>query len=216
MTDTTADALRDGYLGRLDAAMRDVPHGIASDIRAGIREEFEGLDADATAVLIERLGDPAAIAAEARAGAPSEVFEAPVPLAAAPERQEATHTRGFAIVAALALGFGGIVVPVVGWLVGAVLVCLSPLWRTWEKGVAVAAPFVTVVATWILVHIIPRPDALGSGVGGSYGQASGEINPLVPAVYDTAWTASFVIMLVVVPASGLWLLWRLRGRHPVS
>ncbi|MDF2507638.1 MAG: hypothetical protein K0Q52_1497, partial [Microbacterium sp.] len=31
MTETTADALRDDYLARLDDAMRGLPHGVASD-----------------------------------------------------------------------------------------------------------------------------------------------------------------------------------------
>lgn len=224
MTDTGAARLRDDYLGRLDAAMRDVPHGIASDIRAGILEEFSGLDADAAAALIARLGDPETIAREAGAGAADAAAPvmsvSPAVAAAAGEvpasRQiEVIQTRGFALLAALVLGFGGIVVPVVGWFVGAVLVCLSRLWRTWEKTVAIAAPVVAVVGVWIVVSLAPASEAIAFNDGGTF-QAPAAENPLLPAGYDIAWSTSFIILLVVIPASGLWLLWRLRGRHPVS
>ena len=139
MTEKTAAELREDYLARLDEAMRGLPHGVASDIRGGIAEELDGLDAVATAERIDRLGDPRGIAREAEdevPTAPPVVFPAPAPAPSAP-RTPTTATRGFAIAAALTLSFGGIVVPVVGWFVGAVLVSLSPLWRTWEKAVAI-------------------------------------------------------------------------------
>lgn len=66
MNDIDATRLRDDYLARLDEAMRGLPHGVAGEIRQGIVEELEGLDADATAERIERLGDPAGIAREAQ------------------------------------------------------------------------------------------------------------------------------------------------------
>lgn len=58
MTEKTAAELRDDYLARLDEAMRGLPHGVASDIRGGIAEELDGLDAEATAERIDRLGTP--------------------------------------------------------------------------------------------------------------------------------------------------------------
>ncbi|WP_372469103.1 hypothetical protein ACCO44_07240 [Microbacterium maritypicum] len=66
MTETTADTLREEYLARLDEAMRGLPHGVASDIRGGIVEELQGLDAADTAARIARLGDPVAIARRRR------------------------------------------------------------------------------------------------------------------------------------------------------
>jgi len=66
MNGTDAAGLREDFLGRLDAAMGSVPHGVANEIRAGIAEELDGLDAEATAARIAQLGDPVQIAREAR------------------------------------------------------------------------------------------------------------------------------------------------------
>ncbi|WP_300267448.1 hypothetical protein [Microbacterium sp.] len=37
-------------------------------------------------------------------------------------------------------------------------------------------------------------------------------NPLVPAAYDVVWTGIFGVGVLLITASGLWLLWRLRRR----
>ncbi|WP_309102907.1 hypothetical protein [Microbacterium sp.] len=122
----------------------------------------------------------------------------------APVRSASTlDSRGFALVAALVLGFGGLVVPAAGWVVGAALVCVSPLWRRWEKVTAIAAPVAVLVLASAIVWV--------SDVIGSAGRSDeGAHNPLVPAVYDLFWWNVMAVALVVVPASGLWLLWRLR------
>ncbi len=192
---TTSDAARQRteFLARLDAAMQSVPHGVATEIRAGIVEELDGLDAAATAARIEQLGDPAVIAREAG----GESVHAVTP--AAPEKVPLTQSRGFAIAAALTLSFGGFIVPVVGWLVGAVLVAIGARWRRWEKVLAIALPFavgaVMGLVTWIVRLTVARPD-------------SGH-NPLLPASYDL-WISGILLVLLIIPISGGWLLWRLR------
>ena len=215
MTETTAEDLREDYLARLDEAMRGLPHGVAADIRGGIAEELHGLDASSTAARIAQLGDPVAIAREAQdetPAGPTFVVAAPVPVPDAP-RRPTTSTRGFAITAALTLSFGGIVVPVVGWFVGAVLVTLSSLWKTWEKVVAIVVPFSVFVLTAILITTLQ-----GFSVAAETGSSSGTgappqvANPLLPAWYDFIWFGVIALGLVLIPASGLWLLWRLRGR----
>lgn len=213
MTQATAHVLREEYLARLDEAMRTVPHGVASEIRAGILEELQGLDADETAARIARLGDPAEIAREARN---ETSVEAPiVPVAPTPElpapRPSTTSTRGFAIVAGLTLSFGGIVVPFVGWFVGAVLVIMSPLWKTWEKVVAIVVPFVAGGLSTLLLSSMVTVSTWESSAGSS-GAESLANNPLVPAWYDMIWMGVMGIGVLLIPASGLWLLWRLRGR----
>lgn len=206
MTRTTADNMRDDYLARLDEAMRGLPHGVAAEIRGGIAEELEGLDPAATTERIARLGDPEAIAREAHEAQSAEGVAA---AAAMPEaRIPAMGTRGFAVAAALTLSFGGFVVPIVGWFVGAVLVSLSSVWRTAEKVVAIVVPFVLCTLSGILVS------AMGfsswTSIGGS--DSSEGINPLVPAWYDLIWFGAMLLGVVLIPLSGLWLLWRLRGR----
>ncbi|WP_336502130.1 HAAS signaling domain-containing protein [Microbacterium paraoxydans] len=213
MTEKTAAELREDYLARLDEAMRGLPHGVASDIRGGIAEELDGLDAVATAERIDRLGDPRGIAREAEdevPTAPPVVFPAPAPAPSAP-RTPTTATRGFAIAAALTLSFGGIVVPVVGWFVGAVLVSLSPLWRTWEKAVAILVPFVATGMSFLIASTMTG-FSTGSASGSSTdGEVMSEVvNPLVPAFGE--WHLLLLLGALLVPISGLWLLWRMRGR----
>lgn len=127
-----------------------------------------------------------------------------VPSAAAPSVRNApaTSTRGFAITAALTLSFGGIVLPFAGWVVGAVLVCFSSLWRAWEKVVAIVVPLVALIVTAGVGLIAFGADSGIQDVGN---------NPLLPATYDIMWTALLVVGILLIPASGLWLLWRLRA-----
>ncbi|WP_315637786.1 MULTISPECIES: HAAS signaling domain-containing protein [Microbacterium] len=213
MTEKTAAELRDDYLARLDEAMRGLPHGVASDIRGGIAEELDGLDAAATAERIDRLGDPRGIAREAEdevPTAPPLVLPAPAPAPSAP-RTPTTATRGFAIAAALTLSFGGIVVPVIGWFVGAVLVSLSPLWRTWEKAVAILVPFVATGLSFLIASTMTGFSTGSASGSSSDGDVMSEVvNPLVPAFGE----CHLLLLLggLLVPISGLWLLWRMRGR----
>lgn len=215
MTELTADDLRTEYLARLDEAMRNLPHGVASDIRAGILEELQGLDAEATAARIADLGDPVAIADGAQAEVPSgpTIIGAPAVAASPVPRPPATSTRGFAIAAALTLSFGGIVVPVLGWFVGAALVSASSFWRTWEKVVAIVVPFVVTGISFLTVSTLTAFSSSESG-GSSSGTGTPPevpaVNPLVPGVGE--WHVLILLGLLLVPLSGLWLLWRLRGR----
>lgn len=212
MTEKTAAELRDEYLARLDEAMGGLPHGVASEIRGGIAEELDGLDAVATAERIDRLGDPRGIAREAEdevPTAPPVVFPEPTPAPSAP-RTPTTATRGFAIAAALTLSFGGIVVPIVGWFVGAVLVSLSAMWRTWEKAVAILVPFVATGLSFLITSTMTG-FSTGSASGSSTGGETPEVvNPLVPSFGE--WHLLLLLGFLLVPASGLWLLWRMRGR----
>ncbi|MDQ0615535.1 putative membrane protein [Microbacterium sp. W4I4] len=206
MMTTTSD-----YLARLDVALRDVPHGVAAEIRAGIAEELSSLGPDAAEQRIAQLGDPAVIAREAMdaggyvppaAFAPA-VVPAPVPL---------TRSRGFAIAAAIALSFGGFLVPFVGGLVGAVMVVMSGMWRTWEKVVAICAPLVLFGV--VLLFSLPAYTTTAVEVheASGTGTAPEAVNPLLPTVYDFGHVSILVLVVVAIPASGLWLLWRMRGR----
>lgn len=199
------------YLARLDVALRDVPHGVAAEIRAGIAEELSSLDPDAAEARIAQLGEPSVIAREAM-DAGGYVPPAPSAPVVAPAPVPVTRTRGFAIVAALALSFGGFLAPFVGWVVGAVMVVMSGVWRTWEKVVAICAPLVL----FGLLALFSLTAFATSGVEVHEASGTGMLpeapNPLVPALYDVSWSAVIVIVVVTVPASGLWLLWRMRGR----
>jgi len=204
-----------GYLARLDAALRDVPHGIAAEIRAGITEELSTLDPDAAEARIAQLGDPAVIAREAMdaGGYAPPVAPPAAPAAVPPASVPATRTRGFAIAAALTLSFGGFVLPFVGWIVGAVLVAMSSMWRSWEKVVAIVVPLV--LGGFSVLSSLTMWTTTGEASGGSMsgdGVPPEVSSPLLPTWYDVIWSGFWVLGLLVIPLSGLWLLWRMRGR----
>lgn len=214
MTTTDAARQRNEFMARLDVAMQSVPHGIASEIRGGIAEELEGLDAEGTAARIAQLGDPVVIAREAHVGAQD--ARTPPGFVAAEPRAAVTATKGFAIAAALVLSFGGILVPVIGWIVGAVMVCASSLWKTWEKVVAIVVPLglaATVIVFGLGAWHAEAPELTVTETRAGNGVAAPMVSdPLVPAAYDVVWMGVFGLGVVLIPASGLWLLWRLRGR----
>lgn len=214
MNDTQARVTRDDYLRRLDAAMSELPHGVAAEIRAGIVEELSGLSAAETESRIAALGDPLDIAREARDELPAAPVVVAAPAAVTASKPPVTRTRGFAIGAALTLSFGGILVPFVGWVVGAVLVMLSAMWRTWEKAVAILVPLAVIALVGIVGALFwaTAPFSASSSSGDFSPPEDVVSNPLVPGVYDAAHLLIIVAVLLAVPASGLWLLWRMRGR----
>lgn len=134
MTETSTPQVVRGYLAELDRALAGVPDEVRRGIVAGIAEELEGLDAAAAASRIESLGDPAFIAAEARAGA------APTPATAKLAPPRASEQRWYVVVTALLLEFGGLLVPLAGWVAGIMMLWASPLWTRGEKLVATIVP----------------------------------------------------------------------------
>lgn len=208
MTEPDADRLRRDFLGRLDAAMTDLPYGVATEIHDGIEEELGGLDAGATADRIAQLGDPGTIAREAMAEVPvGTPIAAPLSERSAPtkEKPPLVESRGYAIAAALVFAFGGFVVPVVGWFVGAVLVSSSALWRRWEKIVAIALPFAVATLIAIVMWVARLVTSSGTPAGEQ------EHNPLIPSGLDI-WPSSILLIFLLIPVIGGWLLWRLRRR----
>jgi hypothetical protein len=120
---TTADTLVDDYLRDLKAELRDLPAPRQREILAEVGEHItaaraaQDTQSEATIrTLLERLGDPADIAAEAR-----ERFGI---------QTESTKvaTPWLEVITLVAL-----VIPFLGWVVGAVLVWLSQRWTTRDK-----------------------------------------------------------------------------------
>ena len=121
---SSTDRLVSDYLDRLESELSGIP-------RAGRREVMDGIEAhveEAVAELepddeagvrnvLDRVGDPAEIAAEAR-----ERFGV---------RQPRTTWRE--IGALILLPFGGFLVPVIGWFAGVVLLWVSDAWNTRDK-----------------------------------------------------------------------------------
>jgi hypothetical protein len=129
MNATAADQLVARYLARLQAALRDLPAARRDELLEQISEHIATARAELGAqaseaeirMLLERLGDPAAIAAEAGHGS-DELAEPP------------RARPGWLEVAALVLlPIGGIVVPVLGWFVGVALLWTSERWSVRDK-----------------------------------------------------------------------------------
>lgn len=194
MTDATlAPAARD-YLDRLDVALAGIDASTRADILSGVREVLIGRDADAVAARIRELGDPDFIAAEART-APAEPPETTPESSVRARRPE---PAGLAIVAAVLVMIGGALVPILGAVVGYVLVWISTVWTTRQKLIATLAP-VAAVAVFVLVRLAiatawPDPSDLAAAS-----------NPLLPAPFDLMWSA--VLLVAAVPFFvGIWLL----------
>jgi uncharacterized membrane protein len=120
---STADRAVETYLKRLDADLADLPRArrreILDEIAEHIAEARAALPAESeaeTRTVLERLGDPADIAADAR------------------QRFDVVPARpGWIESAALVLLlFGGFIFGV-GWIAGLVLLWSSAVWKPWEK-----------------------------------------------------------------------------------
>lgn len=113
------------YLKDLERALRDVPaedrHEIVADIKEHIAEAAADRGDEMTENelrrMLEQVGHPEAIAEEAR------------------ERFGVTRRRGGAMegIAVVSLLFGGLLIPILGWVLGVILLWASSVWTTREK-----------------------------------------------------------------------------------
>lgn len=124
MTATSADNSVGRYLGRLDQELRSVPaqrrrevmQEIAGHIAAARAELVAETEADVLTIL-DRVGDPVEIAADAR-----DRF-------GVPERRSSWRE----VAALILLPFGGVIIPVAGWFVGVFFLWVSDAWTRREK-----------------------------------------------------------------------------------
>ncbi len=120
---TNADRAVEEYLGRLEAELAGLPderrEELLDEIRGHIAEaraELRPDDETGVRTVLERLGEPADIAA------------------AASDRVEARARIGAReLLTVVLLLVGGIVIPFVGWIVGLVLLWASEVWSRREK-----------------------------------------------------------------------------------
>lgn len=139
MTDTTLHPSVRRYLDGLDKALRDLPKDRRSEIVRDIEEHIAAATAGSSNEAdirnaLDQVGDPETIATDAR------------------ERFGITKVRGGALegIAIALLLIGGVVIPFIGWFVGAALLWVSKVWTLKEKvigtlvvpgGLALAAYF---------------------------------------------------------------------------
>jgi hypothetical protein len=201
----TPDQLIDDYLRRLDDELSDLPRARRREVVEEIAEHIEEARLEGAAEteastrnLLDRLGDPAEIAADAR------------------ERFGITPRRaGRGEVAALVLLLVGGFVFVVGWIVGVVLLWASDVWTSRDK----------IIGTLVLPGGLVLPLYLAVGVGYSRScVASGSSGgPTVttcsggPSTLAHAGLIALFVVLVLAPfASTLYLAWRMRTRSRVA
>lgn len=180
------------YLRRLDTALSGLPEETASDIRAGIEEELASLNPEAARERIAQLGDPAYIAAEARGETAATTVK----------RKSGLESRAYVIVTALAVAIGIYVLPIVGALVGYILMWVSAAWKRWEKIVATAIPLVIGlgVATYFVVFRLLNP-------GGT--ETPPSVNNLGALYFSPiVMTNALVAVSVANVGVGIWLLIR--------
>lgn len=136
MAATDHPAVR-AYLSELSRLLEGAPD--RELIVDGVAQHVEDALGDAPAddervqAVLEELGDPAAIAAEAASGA---VVGQPPFL----------QRRSGAVLTVALLTLGGLVIPVAGWIVGLGLLWFSKGWNAVDKLVGTFAPFVLAAA----------------------------------------------------------------------
>jgi hypothetical protein len=121
---SNVEQLVENYLRQLRAELGALPRARRRELEQEIAEHIAEARAElptqseaAVRTLLDRIGDPADIAADAR------------------ERFGIRSRKGRAleVVTLVLLLIGGIVLPVIGWLIGVVLLWVSEVWTTREK-----------------------------------------------------------------------------------
>jgi HAAS len=151
-TASEADTLVRRYLAQLDAALQGVDASRREEILADVHEHIEqgraGLDpGDAAGVrtLLDRVGDPAAIAAEAGAPTPG-------------SRRWDAWAPWLIIFGPVASGLG--------WVAGVLILWTSPTWSRRDKLIATVVPPAGLVALFIgLVTALSGPAACHASAG---------------------------------------------------
>ena len=178
---TKAD-LADEYLARLDRALATLPRDRRREIAEEISDHITAARAEllpdddaALRTMLDRLGDPEQIAAEAR-----DRFGVPA------------HERGWLEIGAIVLLLVGGFLVLVGWLVGVVLLWLSSIWTVRDK----------LIGTLLVPGGLVLPALMGVGVIGGYAETCTFVDgqetctPGPPAYELALWYAFFAVSLI--------------------
>jgi hypothetical protein len=173
----------ENYLAELDELLVDVDSATRDGLVGGIREELVGLtDAEAQARL-RALGDPAYVAAGVLA-------EIPAPAA----RERTRDATWYSVLTVVLLTIGGVVVPVLGWIVGLIMLWAARGWTLVHKAIgtllALAGP------GGLLLLLFP--------VGATITYPEPNPNPLLPPTIP--WWTIALVLAVVWLVGWVWLL----------
>lgn len=179
MTTLHSDPLVADYLHRLDGAAGGLPAQqraeLVAEIRAHIDEALRATHSTGST------GEAAVRNVLKRLGRPEEIMDAAVERTDPPERRQ---VGGREVVALLAL-----LIPFMGWLIGSVLVLLSPAWTTRERRIGLALPLVVLLFSVVVSLGAPASTALG---------------PLETSLI-------FALGFAGGPTAAIYLAWRLRS-----
>jgi uncharacterized membrane protein len=197
---TSADKLVEDYLDRLERELADFPSArrreLVQEISEHIAEARAGLESENEAEirnLLDRMGDPADIAAEAAGPSAGELPAEPV----VRERRAGVVEIG----ALVMLLIGGLVLPVIGWIVGVVLLWVSSAWTVPQKllgtlivpgGLALPLGLLVLAtssATCVQVPVAGAPNPIACSSGGSGGETLGTIVVILLAFASVATVA---------------------------
>ncbi len=215
MTASAVDLLVSDYLERLTRASYGLPEDRRVELLEEISEHIDsaraaGAAADEAAVrtLLDRLGEPEEIVASARDDEPDQLGAGFAPArghppvgsawAASPVVTESVRPSTTLETWAVVMLTLGSFVPVVGWLVGVVLLWLSRRWRWWEKLLGtLVVPFGPGLA-FILGSFVTTSESCASfrrqTPGGTFTRG-----PLVCSRSGPpSWVAPVVVLVVVV------------------
>lgn len=127
MVSSSDDELVMRYLARLEAAAGGMP----ADRR---RELIDEITTHIEEAMAAKPAPPGGIATVLdQLGSPEDIVRAADPVGAGAGRGAGNPLGAVEIFAILGLLIGGIIVPVVGWLVGVALLWISPRWKTRDK-----------------------------------------------------------------------------------
>jgi hypothetical protein len=179
---STTDKLVEDYLDRLDDALAELPRSrrreLVQEIEDHIAEARAELDPDddlGVRNLLDRIGDPSEIAAEAAGG----------------QSLEVPRARWRDVAALILLPIGGVVIPFLGWVVGVALLWVSDAWNTREK----------LIGTFVIPGGLLVPlglMVLGSGSSSCIAVRSGGGPTMVRTCTEAGGTNWGLVLLVAV------------------
>lgn len=165
---TVTQSLVDDYLRQLEHEARVLPHGDQRELVAEIRAHMDAaLRTDASEADVRNVLD--------ELGTPTEIVAAAQPPRSG--RSRGAHE----VFAVILLLVGGLVLPLVGWLVGVGLLLSSPLWSGRQKllGVLVWPGGLSLV----LLVLVVRAGGTQSALGGAGIAALVLVPPVLVAIY---------------------------------
>ena len=209
---TSTTSLVDDYLGRLEAELADLPPAR----RAELIDEIEDHIADAEAAygrepteaelrtLLDRLGDPADIAAEAR-----DRLDVLPPPPLQPRKR-----NWLEVIALVMLLPGSLFLPIIGWIIAIVLVWMSDIWDTRDKSIATLLPPGGLFTTLFFTMVASYSESCTS-----FASPGRIVETCTGGPTTTQRIAGIVlgVLLIVLPfLTTAYMAWRLRQLRPAA